>query len=195
MGAPKQLGLTCHTSSPGFIVSKMLEGLWWKTYLLTGFQNKHCLILVTEWKVWKYFQSLNTSNMYLSLYIYRLVYFKFHHMCSDRWRYLKGFPQDSKQHHSSSALTFISAEQSILLSGCLIHVSFKITSFSGESQRPISIVIECTLQAHYRCFFSFALNLYGQSNSYVPRMSVSKVDKQKQTQAWSGATLVFLILL
>lgn len=31
MGAPKQLGLTCHTSSPGFIVSKMLEGLWRKT--------------------------------------------------------------------------------------------------------------------------------------------------------------------
>lgn len=62
-------------------------------------------------------------------------------------------PLVQKQHLSSFSLMFILAEQTSLLSACMIHESHKMTVFSCEWQRLIFIIIECTLQALDRCLF------------------------------------------
>ena len=93
---------------------------------------------------------------------------------------------------SSFPLTFISLEQSILLSGCLIHGSPKMTLFCCELQSLITIVIECTLLALVRCLFPLAqiCTVY-QADVCCVCQQVEKINN-KQTQAWTGGSITLL---
>lgn len=86
-------------------------------YQFTSSQNK--LILVLFW-------SLNEM-----MFLHRLSFTMWIQRGDD---ILKVCPQATKQDLSSCPLTFISDEQSILLSGCLIHVTPQMTLFSLRSR-------------------------------------------------------------
>ncbi len=163
-------------------------------YQFTGFQNKHCLILVPVQKM------LSRSGNTFARHFQSMIFFtpdmnpsfKFHYLGSERWRYLKHSPTSYK---TTSFFSF-----DVYLGRAERPSFWPFDSCESQSDLSLSWVAAPYLDSNWvffaasgQLFVSSALILCSASNWCVLCVSANTEDKQKLIQAWTGATLLCLL--
>lgn len=182
MGADVQFGHVCQTGPAGFVVFRTVGKLSWETPVANLQVVKINIVLFRSLNK-KYFRNLEmffaftfSDHAIFSYFKYSSAFLSFSVWVQRGEDVLKVFPEASKQHVSSSPLMFISLEPSILLCGCLIHVSPKMTLFSGVRHSYVSVVMECTLFRLWSDVRFLRLNPV-----WVYRIDVRRVCRQIET--------------